>query len=379
MADMRATRAVIHLDRLRQNIKKVKERLARRGSGVAICLPVKADAYGHGALQVARTALRCGIAYLGVATVEEGAELREGGIDAHILLFSQPQRDELDEAVRHSLIPFIGDGEAARLFAEAAERAGCVRRVFLKVDTGMGRMGCRPEEAPALAALIASLPSLEYTGTATHLAVSDCADAESVFYTRTQIQRFEGAVGGIWRKDISPGILSAANSGAVAFARKDTWFDLVRPGILLYGYQPPGISPPVRVLPVMELVTAIAIIKHVKRGESVSYGRTWTAERDTNIAVLPLGYGDGLPRALSGSFTVVIGGKSYPLVGRICMDQCMADIGPYPEVGRFDPVSVFGGADKAALDAAELAARIGTIPYEITCGISKRVPRVYSG
>jgi alanine racemase len=380
---MRATKAIIHLDSLRSNIRLVREHL-NKGGKPKLCMPVKADAYGHGALRVAEEALRCGVEYLAVATVDEGLELRKAGIKAPVLLFSQPLKEELGEAARAELIPFIGDKDAAAFFAEAAGRActdeksgGRKRRVFIKVDTGMGRMGCVPEEAPELAAFIAGLSALEYSGTATHLAVSDSAAPDAVEYTRLQLARFNGAIDGIRGKGISPGIVTAANTGATV-SYPEGWYDLARPGILLYGYPPDGVEPRLAVRPVMELESAVVVIKRIRRGESVSYGRTWTAERDTTIGILPLGYGDGLPRRLSGSLSVVIGNKTYPVVGRICMDQCMVDLGPSPSVERFARVSVFGGEKDGAADAAEIARRTGTIPYEITCGIAKRVPRIYS-
>jgi alanine racemase len=381
---MRATKAVIHLDRLRNNIKVVREHLGKGGKPL-LCMPVKADAYGHGVLRVAEEALRCGVEYLAVATVDEGLELRRAGINAPVLLFSQALKEELGEAARAELIPFIGDKTAAALFAEAAGKA-CTdkkesgarkRRVFIKVDTGMGRMGCSPEEAPELAAFIAGLPALEYAGTATHLAVSDSAEPDAVEYTRLQLARFNSVIDGIRGRGIFPGIVTAANTGATV-SYPEGWYDMVRPGILLYGYPPDGMAPRLAMKPVMELESAVVVIKRIGRGMSVSYGRTWTAERDTVIGVLPLGYGDGLPRRLSGKLSVVIGGKAYPLVGRVCMDQCMVDLGPSPAVERFSPVSVFGGENDDAVDAAEIARRTGTIPYEITCGIARRVPRVYS-
>jgi alanine racemase len=258
--------------------------------------------------------------------------------------------------------------------------------VHLKVDTGMGRVGCLPEEAAELAACIASHPSLEHAGTATHLAVSDSQASEDVRYTREQLTRFRAAVEGIRRSGLNPGLLHAANSGAVLF-HEDAWFDMVRPGILLYGYAGKAASGLIRAEPVMELRTQIVFIKRVKAGETVSYGRIWTASRDTVIATIPVGYGDGLPRCLtggeprasrsaegSGNFSVRIRDIMYPLAGRICMDQCMVDLGPDADIQRWEEVTVFGGN---APDAADLAERIGTIPYEITCGINKRVPRVY--
>jgi alanine racemase len=380
---MRATKAIVHLDRLRINIKTVREHLGRGGKPM-LCMPVKADAYGHGAARVSEEALRCGVDYLAVATVDEGLLLRNAGIDAPILLFSQPLKEELLEAARAELVPFIGDRDAASFFAEAAERAradekggGRKRRVFIKVDTGMGRMGCRPEEAPDLAAFIAGLPALEYSGTATHLAVSDSAEPDAAEYTKLQLSRFASALDGIRDRGLSPGIVTAANTGATV-SYPEGWYDMARPGILLYGYPPTDVKPKLAMRPVMELESAVVVIKRIRRGESVSYGRTWTAERDTSIGILPLGYGDGLPRRLSGNLPVVIGGKTYPLVGRICMDQCMVDLGPSPVVERFETASLFGGEADGAADAAEIARRAGTIPYEITCGITKRVPRVYS-
>jgi alanine racemase len=345
-------------------------------------MPVKADAYGHGAVPVAEEALKSGVEYLAVATVDEGIELREAGISSPVLLFSQPIREELVAAARARLVPFIGDAEAAEIFAAAAEKvmkdeAGAERRrVFVKIDTGMGRMGCRPEEAPGLAAFIAGLPALEYAGTATHLAVSDSADAESAAYTRLQIERLKTAVEAIRGRGVNPGIVTSANTGATV-SYPEAWFDMARPGILLYGYPPDGVEPRLPMRPVMELETAVVAIKRIRRGESVSYGRTWTAPQDTTIGILPIGYGDGLPRKLSGNLSVIIGKKSYPVAGRICMDQCMVDLGSAPDVERFATVSVFGGGLAGSLDAAEIARRTGTIPYEITCGINKRVPRVY--
>ena len=366
------------MDRLRNNIKVVREHLGGGGKPI-LCMPVKADAYGHGAVRVAEEALRCGVEYLAVATVDEGLELRKAGINAPVLLFTQPLREELKEAARAELIPFIADKDAAAFFAEAAGKAGGKRRqrVFLKIDTCMGRMGCGPEEAPELAAFIAGLPELEYAGTATHLTVSDSAAPDAVEYTRYQLARFNGAIEEIRGKGLSPGVVTAANTGATV-SYPEGWYDMARPGILLYGYPPDGVQPRLAMRPVMELESAVVLIKRIRRGMNVSYGRTWTAERDTAIGVLPLGYGDGLPRRLSGNLSVVIGEGTYPVVGRICMDQCMVDLGPNPVVERFAPVSVFGGEKEGALDAAELARRTGTIPYEITCGIAKRVPRIYS-
>jgi alanine racemase len=348
-------------------------------------VPVKADAYGHGAVRIAAAAVAFASeeanakVCLGVASVAEGAELRDAGLTVPILLFSQPLPDEIPELVALDISPFVGDREFIDEVARAAATAGKTLKVHLKIDTGMGRIGCRPAEAAALAARIASHKSLVLAGTATHLAVSDSPRAEDMAYTEAQLARFREAVTAIRAEGLNPGIVHAANSGAVLL-HPDALFDMVRPGILLYGYSPvAGTSgepsaPALPVEPVMELRTNIVFIKNVKKGESVSYGRIWTAPRDTAIVTLPIGYADGLPRALSGNWQIYIRGKPYPLVGRICMDQCMADLGPETDIQRWEEVVIFGGT---APGADSIAARLNTIPYEITCNINKRVLRVY--
>jgi alanine racemase len=366
---MRATRAIVHLDSFLENFKAIQERI---GPKRRICVPVKADAYGHGATEIARKSLAAGAFCLGVADVQEGAALRNVGISAPILLFSQSLPSEIPEIIKNELSPLVSDGEFIAILAKTAAETKIRLPVHLKIDTGMGRMGCIPAEAPSLARQIASFPALEYAGTATHLAVSDSTAPEDRAYTEQQIAGFKKTLEQIRAEGIDPGIVHAANSGAVVL-HPEAWFDMVRPGIILYGYNFAGNLPP-KVTPVMELRTNVALIKQVKKGETVSYGRTWTAPHDTAIAVLPVGYADGLPRLASNKWQAVINGKTYPLVGRVCMDQCMADLGSNSSVRRWDEASIFGGP---ALSAAILAERIGTIPYEITCNINKRVPRVY--
>jgi alanine racemase len=240
----------------------------------------------------------------------------------------------------------------------------------------MGRVGCSPEDAADLAHFISSLTYLKYEGTATHLAVADSRAADALGPTKKQLARFNAALAAIRRAGLDTGVVHAANSGAILL-HEDAYFDMVRPGILLYGYPPSEeIRDVARVEPVMELETAIVFIKKVKKGEAVSYGGTWIAPEDRVIGTLPIGYGDGLPRTLSHQLQVCIQGTLYPLVGRICMDQCMVDLGTTTSVKRWDSVTIFGGS-KGALDAAGIAARLQTIPYEITCNINKRVPRVY--
>ena len=389
------TRAIIYIDRFLRNLNAVKDRIGQ----TRICVPVKADAYGHGAAEIAKISMEAGAFCLGVADVSEGAELRKAGIHAPILIFSQPHHEEIPEIIKMRLIPFVSDIDFADALNRHAEMKENVRPVHLKIDTGMGRIGCPPEEALALARRITSSPGLELAGTATHFAVADSTDPQDIAFTHKQLTEFKKAVTAIRNEGIDPGIVHAANSGAVIL-HPDTWFDMVRPGIFLYGYKaveeknaPPehydklSDFMPLHAQPVMELRTTVTMIKKIKKGDSVSYGRTWTAPQDTHIAILPIGYADGLPRLASNKWQVVISGKTYPVVGRISMDQCCIDIGAEPTVKRWREAVIFGGsvskeasspqASAVEKSAADLAAVTGTIPYEITCNISRRVPRVY--
>ena len=381
---MRATRAIIHLDYFKENIANIASMLSK---GTRICIPVKADAYGHGAIQCSIAAIQAGARFLAVASVQEGIELRIAGIVAPILLFSLPLPQEIPEIIEHRLTPLVADSLFARLLAKESAAQGTRTAVHLKIDSGMGRIGCRPENALDLAREIVSTQSLYIEGTATHLSSADSIEESDYNYTKEQLRRFTQALKTMRESGIDPGICHAANSGAIVL-HPDSFFDMVRPGLLAYGYEPiRGHNKNPQVRAVMELDTHISCIKQVKKGESISYGRKWTAVADTRIATLPIGYADGLPRALSGQLQVSIGGKPFPQVGRICMDQCMVDIGPggdpaldIPKEGgpkRWDRAVIFG-PQPPSWTARDLADRIDTIPYEICCGIHKRVPRIYS-
>jgi alanine racemase len=383
---MNASKALIHLKRLKNNVGVLRGLLdSSSGGKTRICMPVKSDAYGHGAVPVSKAALEAGVNCLAVAFADEGFELRNAGIEAPIVLLSQIRPQELVEAADAGLEAFIADLEFAKEAAgKLSQRSASSHKrlkVHLKVDSGLGRLGCRPEDAAALAAFISSQACFEYVGTATHFAASDATETESRDYTLEQIRRFNEALDAIRRAGINPGIVHAANTAAV-FQYAQAWFDMVRPGIALYGYVKKDLLRPndagrlCEVLPVMELVTELTTVKEVKAGESVSYGMTWTAPRDTMIGIIPIGYGDGLRRDLSGKLQVMIGGALYPQVGRICMDVCMVDLGPRPGAKRWDQVVIFGGLPPSP-GANDLARLAGTIPYEITCGINKRVQRVY--
>jgi alanine racemase len=368
---MRATRAIIHLDNFRRNLELVCKKI---GAASGICVPLKADAYGHGAVSIARTALEAGAKCFAVATVSEGAELRQAGIKARIILLSPALPEEMKEIADLDLIPLVSDRAAIGAFSDVSSLQPL--ELHLKIDTGMGRLGCRPERARELASVISKKRNLRLGGMATHLSVADSLDPEDIVYTRMQITRFTQAVDSVREAGIDPGQLHAGNSGALCF-HEAAYFDLIRPGIFLYGYSPAadilgGLSSE----PVMELRSAVVFIKKVYPGEEISYGRSWKAQEETFIGTIPIGYADGLPRLLSNRHSVLIRGRAYPLVGNICMDQCMVDLGKKGDTHVWDEAVIFGPGHETAED---MARKINTISYEILCNINKRVPRVYVG
>lgn len=383
---MRATFANVYMGNLRNNIEQVRNQLS---SDVKLCIPVKADAYGHGAVPVAHMAVECGADYLAVAAVSEGVELRKAGITIPILVLSLPQPSEFIEIIENHLTPSLCDSELIRMLNVTATAMGRKIPVHLKVDTGMGRIGCTPEQAPDLAQLIANSQGVSLDGVFTHFAVSDSLVPEDVAYTKKQIEIFKQVVDSIRQLGIDPGLCHAANSSAV-FEYPESHFDMVRPGLVIYGYYPGDITEsylngegakvktPVHLKPLMDVRSSIVAIKQVKKGESISYGRQWVAQEDCQVGVIPAGYGDGLLRRYGEKLEVTINGKLYPVCGRICMDQCMIYLGVDSKVSRWDEVIIFGPAEHGALQSAQdIADRAGTISYEITCGIAQRVPRVY--
>lgn len=371
---MRATKAIIHLDNLKHNIEEIKRFLKPQ---VKLCIPVKADAYGHGALQVAIAAIKAGAHALAVASIQEGVELRNAGIVCPIMSLSLPTLAELDEILLNNIEPLVMDSEFISALNERAYRLNTIGRVHLKIDTGMNRIGCAPEQATDLALQIADSQYLELAGIATHFAVADSYTQEDIRFTHEQIRSFTNAVHTITAHSIHCSCVHAANSGAI-LNYPEAHFDMVRPGILVYGYLPSAQSKKqkIQLRPTMSLVTQVVLIKNIKKGNSVSYGCRWTASENTYIGTLPIGYADGLSRLLTGKLKVKIGGEFYPIVGTICMDQCMVDLGPTLRIHRWDEVEIFGCSEKSNT-AETLAEQAQTIPYEIISNINKRVPRVY--
>ena len=377
----RCTKATIYKDNLEYNLKQIRNYVKK---DVKLCVAVKADGYGHNAVLTAQLAEKVGAEFVAVATVEEGIDLRDNGIKCGILLLSLCTPPEMPALFEYKITPLVFGEDYIKLIAETAKREGYSDyKVHLAVDTGMGRIGCYPEEAGEQAALIEE-SGLKLGGMCTHFAVSDSLSPENIEFTKEQFAAFKSAVAGVKEKGIEPGICSCGASAAL-LNDEDMQFDMVRPGIITYGYYPDEITKEYLektgrnfdIKPVLSLETKVVAIRRFPAGKSVSYGRTWTAEKETDIAVLPIGYADGLLRRFSPGLEVTINGKNYPVRGRICMDQCMVEIGKdNPDVKVWDTAVIFGPKESGALNTAEDLARLGnTISYEVLTALSKRVRR----
>jgi alanine racemase len=371
---VRPTRALIHRQNLLSNLAVIREQIP---FGTVICAAVKADAYGHGAVTTARVLAEAGVESFGVATVEEGQLLRQAGIRQPILLLGTWQDDELGDAVAADLDLLVWSVPAVQAAAAEAARQGRGAanplRIHLKIDTGMGRGGCPPYEAESVAEAVVHALSLELTGVCTHFASSDGPGPVTV---PQQLTRFDEALGALRTRGWTPRLIHAANSGGIVSWPQSS-FNMVRPGIALYGYPPPSSSAE-RFLPVMELVSRVGYIKTVPAGTALSYGSRYFTEMETDVATIPLGYADGYRRAWTNRAPVWIGGKLFRVSGTVCMDQFLVDVGPNSGIRIGDPVVLFGPPSQGERPptAAELAALDETISYEILCGISARVPRL---
>lgn len=365
-----ATTATTHLDAVRANLDAVRARVGAR----LVLAAVKADAYGHGALAVSRMIEATGCAdWLGVATVDEGVALRDAGVTLPILKLSHALTDdEATACVARGIDLTVVDAASIDQAARTASDTGRTASVHLKIDTGMRRIGCEPADAPDLAAR-ADAAGLRLRGVFSHLPISDVPEGRD--FTAAQIATFAAAVDAVAARRGRPELVHLANSGGVLM-HPDAWFDLVRPGIMAYGSLPdPETDPTVRLRPALTWTTRVSFVKRVAAGETVGYGRTWTAPHDTTLATLPVGYGDGYSRLLSGRGRVLIGGASHPLVGRVCMDQCMVEIGD-ADVAPGAEAVLIGRQGDEQITVAEVAGLMGTIPYEVTCLINARVTRV---
>lgn len=369
---LRPTSIEIDLDALCSNYQTLKARAAT----ARVMAVLKANAYGHGLTQCAKALEEdCGADYFGVALVEEGVRLRRAGIKTPILVFGGLFTDQVGIYLDHGLDLTASSIDKLRLIDEVARTRNVRARVHLKIDTGMGRIGVRPESAPALFDAALRCTSTDIVGAFTHFATADEAD---LTFTHEQLERFLAAVQPYQSKASAPLCLHAANSGAL-LQLPETHLDMVRAGISLFGVAPSSYLEPLVqgiLKPVMRVTSRVVFFKVVKAGASVSYGRTWIASEDTRVVTIPLGYGDGYPRALSNRAEVLIRGNRYPIVGRVCMDQIMVAIGQ-GESYNGDEVVLVGAQNQEHIRIEELAARAGTIPYEILTALNLRIPRRY--
>ncbi len=371
--------AEIDLAAIRQNYTLAKNYAKEHGTSVAAV--VKANAYGHGAIRVAEELeSRCLADFFAVATLSEAAELSEAGIRSPILILSEIHHSLYRDLVAYpNIIPSVYRYESAKALSDAAFDAGKTMGYFLVLDTGMSRIGLectsdeKAEKSLDIALDIAKLPNISLSGIFSHLA---CADEAEKAPTLIQTERFERFSKLLAAKGINAPIKSLCNSAALTEAVPENKYDLVRQGITLYGLDPSGDTEKVlKVKPAMAIRARITDIKTVEAGIGISYGHTFTAKEKTVVATLPIGYADGYPRALSNRGGVLIDGKYAPILGRVCMDQLMVDVTHIPSAS-IDSVATLMGADER-VRADRLADMIGTIPYELICGISPRMPRIY--
>lgn len=365
------TAAVIDLDAIAANVAT----LSAAAAPAAVWAVVKADGYGHGAVPVARAALEGGAAGLCVALVSEGAELRRAGIDATVLVLAEPDPTQASGVVAHRLTSVVYSPGYIDALGAAALAAGARLPVHLKIDTGMHRVGAPPGDAVALARRILAHPALVLEGALTHLAVADEPDDP---YTASQLRQFDTALAALRAEGIVPPVVHTANS-AGALAHPDARRSVVRCGIAVYGVVPgPGVTHLCTGLrPALRWTARVSYVRRLGAGERVSYGLRHTLGVDASIATVPVGYADGVPRRLhSVGGEVLIGGKRRPIVGVVTMDQLLADCGD-DEVRTGDEVVLLGGQGRERVTPEEWGDRLGTIGYEIVCGIGRRVPRLY--
>lgn len=385
-SDYRWAWSEIDRDAIRANLKTMRKHI---GPDTLLMTVVKADGYGHGAVEVAKAALSAGSKYLGVATVAEGIELRQAGIDAPVLVLSEPPITSVNALLYHDLIPAVHTIDFALALGERAAANGAIAPFHLKVDTGMNRIGVHYTDAGDFLRTISFHEGLELQGTFTHFATADTIDS---FGFKTQLDRFEHTLENIRYMGMDTGIVHAANSAA-AIRYKRAHYDMVRLGIAAYGLHPSDLTREfVRLQPAMSIHARISALKQVALGEGVSYGFTYRSPGNVEIATIPLGYADGLSRLLSNKMDVLIRGQRYPQVGTICMDMCMFEVSTRADISSLrnaqraaerkpveygDEVIVVGKSEAQEITLDELATTMGTITYDLACMFGRRLERVY--
>jgi alanine racemase len=367
---IRPTSAVIDLGALRHNLREIRRLL---GSGTGVCAVVKANAYGHGIVRVALELEREGVEFLGVNTTEEGLELREAGVAAPILVMGGVFADEHRLVLEERLTPVVCRREDLLAFARVA--VDRVVPLHVKVDTGMGRLGFWPWEIEDVLGLSREYPVLRIEGLMTHL--SSTEDPERAEVTEAQLARFADIRAAFARAGVEPRWVHAANSaGLVRF--REARFSLVRPGLLLYGALPaPDLRYALQLRPVMRVRTEVVHLRQVPAGHAISYGGRFVTGRPSRIATLPIGYADGIPRRFSPGGEVLVRGRRAPVVGAVCMDMLMVDVTDVPGASVGDEVILLGKQGAEELSAHDLSEQFETIPYEVFCAFTARVPRIY--
>ncbi len=363
----------VDLDAIAHNVRAIK---AHVGPAVTVIAVVKANAYGHGALEVARTALRHGAGRLAVARAEEGIHLRHAGITAPILVMNYTLPDEIEAAIAHDLTLTVTDRLSAERLSALGEQIGRALPVHVKIDTGMGRFGLLPDEALPFIEQAAALPGVWIEGLYTHFAVADLPDKA---YTLGQFGIFQDVRARLAAAGYHIPVCHVANSAA-ALDLPEMHLDAVRVGIAMYGLRPSNeVEPAVPLRPALALKSHVARVRTLPAGSSISYGRTYITPRAMPVALIPVGYGDGYHRLLSNRGAVLINGQRAPIVGRVCMDQFVVDISQAGPVALGDEVVLIGSQGDARISAEEVAAWAETINYEVTTGLLPRVPRLYRG
>lgn len=337
---------------------------------------IKADGYGHGAKKIAQTLLDNGADRFAVAVLDEGIELRQAGFKVPILILGFTDKERAKEVVENELEQAVYSWELAEALSKEASSQGKTAKIHIKVDTGMGRIGLQPNsDSVRLIKKISQLPNIAIEGIFTHFAVADAVDKE---FTKGQYEKFSWICGELEKEKVNINVRHCGNSATI-IDLPDMHMDMVRAGIMLYGLKPSDevMLDRLELRQVMSLKVRISHVKEIEAGQSVSYGRKFIADKKTRIASLPIGYADGYTRMLSGKAEALVKGKRVPVVGRICMDQCMIDVTGIEDVKVGDEVVLFGKQEGNFIHIDELADKLGTINYEIVCMISKRVPRVY--
>ncbi len=376
----RPTWADVSLAALRQNFRTVQKHV---GAGVTVCAVVKADAYGHGAVECSHALEAEGARWLGVTSLDEAIPLREAGVRANILLMTGFWRGEENEIVRLRLTPTVWEPWQIESMETAAKALGAARQpVHLKVDTGMGRLGVGLEQLPGVLNVLSGTKHLALEGLSTHLASSEVMDAPSV---ADQERNFDAAQRMVRAAGLEPTFVHMANTGAV-ISRRETWNTMVRPGVALYGYYLPfqragrevsGGTLRLPVKPILTWKTRILSLRNLAANQALGYNGTYVTKAPAHVAVLPVGYADGYNRQLSNHGRVIVREHYAPIVGRISMDLTLVDVTGIPGVGLGDEVILLGSTDALSVDALEHAELASSTPYEILCNISKRVPRRY--